>query len=32
MFKKLQVNIPFVEEIIEMPKYAKFLKEIISKN
>ena len=30
MFKKLHVNIPFTETIVEMSKYAKFLKEIIS--
>ena len=30
MFKKLHVNIPFVEAIAKMPKYAKFLKDIIS--
>ena len=30
MFKKFHVNIPFVEAIAKMPKYAKFLKEIIS--
>lgn len=30
MYKKLHVNIPFDEEIVEMPKYDKFLKEITS--
>ena len=30
MFKKLHINIPLVEAIAQMPKYAKFLKELIS--
>ena len=30
MFKKLHINIPLVEVIAQMPKYAKFLKESIS--
>ena len=30
MFKKLHINIPLVEEITQMLKYAKFLKELIS--
>ena len=30
MFRKLHINIPFAEAIAQMPKYAKFLKEIIS--
>ena len=30
MFRKLHINIPLVEAIAQMPKYAKFLKEIIS--
>ena len=30
MLKKIQVNIPFVEAIAQMPKYAKFLKDLIS--
>ncbi|KAL5170106.1 hypothetical protein HKD37_11G031869 [Glycine soja] len=30
MFKKLHVNIHFAKAIAKMPKYAKFLKEIIS--
>ncbi|CAJ2679650.1 unnamed protein product [Trifolium pratense] len=30
IFKKLHINIPFAEAIAQMPKYAKFLKEIIS--
>ena len=31
IFKKIEINIPFVEVIIQMPLYAKFLKEILSK-
>ena len=30
MLKKIQVNIPFMEAIAQIPKYAKFLKELIS--
>ena len=30
IFKKLEINIPFADAIEQMPKYAKFLKEIIS--
>ena len=30
MLKKIQVNIPFVEAITQIPKYAKFLKDLIS--
>lgn len=30
MFRKLHINIPFAEAIAQMPKYAKFLKDIIS--
>ena len=30
MFKKLHINIPLVEAIAQMPKYAKFLKALIS--
>ena len=30
MFKKLHINIPLVEVTAQMPKYAKFLKELIS--
>ena len=29
-FKKLQINIPLAEALVQMPKYAKFLKEIIT--
>ena len=31
IFKKIEINIPFVEVINQMPNYAKFLKEILSK-
>ena len=31
IFKKIEINIPFTEVINQMPIYAKFLKEILSK-
>ncbi|XP_058726484.1 uncharacterized protein LOC131597836 [Vicia villosa] len=31
MFKKLELNIPFLEALKQMPTYAKFMKDIISK-
>ena len=31
MFKKLEINIPFTEALAQMPHYAKFMKDIISK-
>ena len=31
IFKKIEINIPFEEVISQMPLYAKFLKEILSK-
>ena len=31
MFKKLEINIPFVEALAQMPYYAKFMKDILSK-
>ena len=31
IFKKIEINTPFVEAINQMPNYAKFLKEILSK-
>ena len=31
MFKKLEINIPFVEALAQMPCYAKFMKDILSK-
>ena len=31
VFKKLHINIPFTEALEQMPKYVKFMKEILSK-
>ena len=31
MFKKIEINIPFVEALAQMPNYAKFLKDNLSK-
>ncbi|XP_020417981.1 uncharacterized protein LOC109948695 [Prunus persica] len=31
MFRKLQINIPFAEALEQMPSYAKFMKDILSK-
>ncbi|XP_058784543.1 uncharacterized protein LOC131659354 [Vicia villosa] len=31
IFKQLQINIPFSEAIDQMPKYAKFMKDILTK-
>ena len=31
MFKKIEINIPFSEAITQMPLYAKFMKEILSR-
>ncbi|XP_015944818.1 uncharacterized protein LOC107469948 [Arachis duranensis] len=31
IFKRLQINIPFAEVIEQMPRYAKFLKELMTK-
>ena len=31
IFKKIEINIPFAEVIYQIPIYAKFLKEILSK-
>ncbi|WJX18782.1 hypothetical protein P8452_08546 [Trifolium repens] len=31
IFKRLQINIPFAEALEQMPKYAKFMKEILTK-
>ena len=31
IFKKIEINIPFAEGINQMPNYAKFLKEVLSK-
>ena len=31
IFKKIEINIPFADDITQMPNYAKFLKDILSK-
>ena len=31
MFKKIENNIPFSEDLTEMPHYAKFMKDILSR-
>ena len=31
IFKQLQINIPFSEALEQMPKYAKFMKDILTK-
>ena len=31
IFKKLEINIPFVKALAQMPHYAKFMKDIINK-
>ena len=31
MFKKIEINIPFLEALTKMPLYAKFMKEILSR-
>ena len=31
VFKKIEINIPFAEALTQMPNYAKFLKDILSK-
>ena len=31
MFKKIEVDIPFAEALAQMPHYAKFMKDILSK-
>ena len=31
MFKKIEINIPFSEELTQMPHYAKFMKDIFSR-
>ena len=31
MFKKLEINIPFSEALTQMPHYAKFMKDLLSK-
>ena len=31
MFKKIEINIPFFEAVTQMPQYAEFMKDILSK-
>ena len=31
IFKKIEINIPFAEALAQMPHYAKFMKNIVSK-
>ena len=31
MFKKIEINIPFSEALTQMPHYAKFMKDILSR-
>ena len=31
IFKKLHINIPFVEALEQMPRYMKFMKDVLSK-
>ena len=31
VFKKIEIDLPFVEALTQMPNYAKFLKDIMSK-
>ena len=31
MIKKLHVDVPFLDVLLQVPKYAKFLKELLSK-
>ena len=31
MFKKIEINIPFAKVLAQMPNYAKFPKDILSK-
>ena len=31
MLKKLEINTPFVEALVQMPHYAKFMKDILRK-
>ena len=31
VFKKIEINLPFVEALTQMPNYAKFLNDILSK-
>ena len=31
VFKNIEINLPFAEALIQMPNYAKFMKDILSK-
>ena len=31
VFKKIEISLPFAEALTQMPNYAKFLKDILSK-
>ena len=31
MFKKIEINIPFLEALTQMPHYTKFMKDILSR-
>ena len=31
MCKKIEINIPFAEALAQMPHYAKFMKDVLSK-
>ena len=31
MFKKIEISIPFSKALTQMPQYAKFMKDILSK-
>ena len=32
VFKKLHINIPFIDALEQMPSYVKFMKDILSRN
>ena len=32
ILKKIEINLPFAEALAQMPNYAMFLKDILSKN
>ena len=31
MFKKIEINVPFSEVLTQMPRYAKFMNDILSR-
>ena len=31
IFKKIEINIPFIEALTQMPNYAKYFKDILRK-